>query len=136
MNHKPEYRPRIVLADDNDQILTFALMLLSAEFDVITAVHNGEEAIEAVNRLKPDVLVLDIEMPVLDGLRAAKRLIADGALTKIVFLTGLEDPEHVEYARSMGASAFVFKAYILNDLPRAISEALAGRFFSSFGERE
>ena len=131
MNDGGKQKPRVILADDNAQILKLTAMLLRIEFDVVAAVSNGEEAIEAVNRLRPDVLVLDVQMPVLDGVQTAKRLKEWGSPTKIVILSGLEDPAHVEYAREVTASAFVSKAYISSDLPRAICEAVAGRFFTS-----
>lgn len=136
MERKPGQRPRVVLADDNEQILKLALLLLRDDYEVVAIAHNGQEAIEAVHRLKPDVVVLDIEMPVVNGVQAAKRLKEDRSSTKIVFLSGLEDAALVEFAQEVAASAFVFKAYISADLRRAISEALAGRFVSSSRQRK
>jgi two-component system NarL family response regulator/two-component system response regulator DesR len=98
---------------------------------VIGSVLNGEQAIEATLRLKPDVLVLDIMMPVMDGLEAARCLKKVGAPTKIVFLTGLEDPAIMETAMEAGGNGYVFKSQLVTELPLAIHAALAGRSFLS-----
>jgi NarL family two-component system response regulator LiaR len=119
------------LADDSEQILRAVSRLLDPQFEVIGSVLNGEQAIEATLRLKPDVLVLDIMMPVMDGLEAARCLKKVGAPTKIVFLTGLEDHAIMETAMEAGGNGYVFKSQLLTDLPLAIHAALAGRSFLS-----
>jgi DNA-binding NarL/FixJ family response regulator len=124
-------KPRILLADDSEQILRGVSRLLDPQFEVIGSVLNGEQAIEGTLRLKPDVLVLDIMMPVMNGLEATRCLKKVGAPTKIVFLTGLEDPVIVETAMEAGGNGYVFKAQLLTDLPLAIHAALAGRSFLS-----
>ena len=67
-------KARVLLADDNPAILEKAASTLASEFDVVAAVHNGQEALDAAAQLDPDVVVLDISMPVLDGIKAAARL--------------------------------------------------------------
>lgn len=124
-------KPRILLADDSEQILRAVSRLLDVQFEVIGSVLNGEQAIETTLRLQPDVLVLDILMPVMDGLEAARCLKRVGAPTKIVFLTGLEDPALMETAMEAGGNGFVFKSHLVADLPLAIHAALAGRTFLS-----
>jgi DNA-binding NarL/FixJ family response regulator len=121
----------VLLADDSEQILRAVSRLLEVQFEVIGSVLNGEHAIETTLRLKPDVLVLDIMMPVMDGLEAARCLKKVGAPTKIVFLTGLEDPALMETAMEAGGNGFVFKSQLVIDLPIAIHAALAGRTFLS-----
>jgi DNA-binding NarL/FixJ family response regulator len=123
----------VLLADDSEQILRAVSRLLEIQFEVIGSVLNGEHAIETTLRLKPDVLVLDIMMPVMDGLEAARCLKKVGAPTKIVFLTGLEDPALMETAMEAGGNGFVFKSQLVIDLPIAIHAALAGRTFLSTG---
>jgi DNA-binding NarL/FixJ family response regulator len=123
----------VLLADDSEQILRAVSRLLEVQFEVIGSVLNGEHAIETTLRLKPDVLVLDIMMPVMDGLEAARCLKKVGAPTKIVFLTGLEDPALMETAMEAGGNGFVFKSQLVIDLPIAIHAALAGRTFLSTG---
>jgi NarL family two-component system response regulator LiaR len=124
-------KPRVLLADDSEQILRTVSRLLDVQFEVIGSVLNGEQAIEGALRLKPDVLVLDIMMPVMDGLEAARCLKRVGSPTKIVFLTGLEDPAIMETAMEAGGNGYVFKSQLLTDLPLAIHAALAGRTFLS-----
>jgi NarL family two-component system response regulator LiaR len=119
------------LADDSEQILRAVARLLDPQFEVIGSVLNGEQAIEGALRLKPDVLVLDIMMPVMDGLEAARCLKKVGAPTKIVFLTGLEDHAIMETAMEAGGNGYVFKSQLLTDLPLAIHAVLAGRSFLS-----
>ena len=120
-----------MLADDSELILRAVSRLLEVQFEVIGSVLNGEQAVEATLRLQPDVLVLDIMMPVMDGFEAARCLKNVGAPTKIVFLTGLEDPALMETAMDSGGSGFVFKTQLVSDLPIAILAALAGRTFLS-----
>jgi NarL family two-component system response regulator LiaR len=122
-----------LLADDSEQILRAVSRLLEIQFEVIGSVLNGEHAIETTLRLNPDVLVLDIMMPVMDGLEAARCLKKVGAPAKIVFLTGLEDPALMETAMEAGGNGFVFKSQLVIDLPIAIHAALAGRTFLSTG---
>jgi DNA-binding NarL/FixJ family response regulator len=131
MNLNFSKRPRLVLADDCDLMLLFLADVLRKDFEVVASVRFGDEAIEAVVRFNPDVLVLDIEMPGLNGMQTAQRLNQSGTATKIVFLTGYEDPGFVASAIAANASGFVLKPRLLHDLPRAIHEALAGRFFMS-----
>jgi DNA-binding NarL/FixJ family response regulator len=134
MNPNSLRRPRLVLADDCDLMLSFVADVLGKDFEIVASVRGGNEAIETVVRLNPDVLVLDIEMPGLNGIETAQRLNKSGTVTKIVFLTGFEDPAYVRSALAANVSGFVFKPRILHDLPRAIREALAGRFFMSSSE--
>jgi len=122
---------RILLADDSEQSLRAVSRLLAVDFDVVGSVLDGERAIEATLRLQPDVLVLDILMPVMDGLEAARCLKKVGAPTKIVFLTGLEDHALMETAMETGGNGYVFKSQLITDLPLAIHAAVAGRTFLS-----
>ena len=96
---------------------------------------DGDQAVETVLRLQPEVVVLDILMPVLDGIQAARRLLKLGTTAKIVFLTGIEDPEYIAAAFELGAQGFVFKSSLYTDLPLAITTVLEGRTFRS-GKRE
>lgn len=106
-------------------------MVLGEEFDIVGAVKNGCDAIHEVERLDPDVLVIDISMPVLDGLQAVSRLHTTNPRTKVVFLTVHEDLDFVAAALSAGANGYVTKALLTTDLVPAIREALEGRTFVS-----
>jgi DNA-binding NarL/FixJ family response regulator len=124
-------RTRILLADDQQEMLKAIARLLEDEFDVIAAVADGERAIEAAVRLAPDLLVLDISMPVLNGLEAAFCLKESGSKTKVIFLTVNEDPVIVEAALSVGALGYVPKQRLATDLIPAIRQVLDDRIFVS-----
>ena len=122
-------KPRIVIADDHNRMLEEVSRLLTRKFEVVAAVENGALAVLRVMDLKPDIVVLDIHMPMMGGIEAARELIRLGSSAKIIFLTIETDPEYVGVATAMGAS-YVIKAHI-HDLIIAIDEALAGRTFVS-----
>jgi len=122
---------RVLLADDHLAILARIHRHLGEKFDVVGTAKNGQEAVEAVSRLDPDVLVIDISMPVLDGFRAAARIKEAGHKTKVIFLTVHEDADFVAAAFSAGASGYVTKTRLSTDLVTAINDALQGRSFVS-----
>ena len=122
---------RVLLADDHHAILERVCECLREEFDIVGAVNNGQDAVGATLRLNPDVLVLDISMPVLDGLQAALRLRSAKQPTKIIFLTVHTDRDFVSAALSAGALGYVTKSNVDTELIPAIHEALAGRTYIS-----
>lgn len=124
-------RPRIVVADDHRAMLDMLVHLLSAEFDVIAAVGDGEAAVIEVAERAPDVVVLDIAMPRVDGIAAAARLKARGSTAKVVFVTNLHQPEFVERALALGKVGFVVKDRLVADLLPAIRGVLSGVTFVS-----
>jgi DNA-binding NarL/FixJ family response regulator len=124
-------RARILLADDHEKMRDMVKRLLERDFEVIDSVGNGVALLEAASRLKPDVCVLDISMPVLNGIETATRLRQSGSTAKIVFLTIHEEVEFVEAALETGASGFVLKGQMVSELRRAITEVLEGRIFVS-----
>jgi DNA-binding NarL/FixJ family response regulator len=119
------------LADDQPEIIETVTRLLKDDFDVIAAVTNGNRVIEADARLKPDLLVLDISMPGMNGIEAASRLKESGSKARIIFLTVNEDPYVVEAALSAGALGYVLKKGLISDLIPAIRQALQDRVFVS-----
>src|SRR5271169_6906952 len=124
-------RPRILLADDHPEMLKKVAQLLKGDFEVVAAVENGERLIEAAINLDPDLIVLDISMPVLNGIEAACRLKESASRAKVIFLTMHEDPGFVTAALSAGALGYVLKARVVVDLIPAIHEALQGHVFGS-----
>jgi DNA-binding NarL/FixJ family response regulator len=124
-------RARILMADDHDEMRDRVKHHLEREFEVLEPVEDGIALLEAAARLSPDVCVLDISMPVLDGIETATRLREAGSTAKIVFLTIHEDLDFVQAALKTGASAYVIKRRMVSDLGPAIREALAGRTFVS-----
>ena len=124
-------KTRILLADDHESILSQVRTVLGEEFEVVGTVKNGQDAVLGVQRLDPDVLVIDISMPVLNGLQAVSRLKSRNVRTKFVFLTVHEDEDYIAAAFSVGASAYVTKSNVTTDLVHAIREVLQGGTFVS-----
>lgn len=122
---------RVVLADDLPEMLQKVTQLLQNDFDVVGSAQNGQEAIEAAKTLNPDLLVLDISMPILNGIQVASRLRDSGCRAKVIFLTVHEDRDYVEAAFSVGALGYVLKSRVATDLMLAAQEALLGHKFTS-----
>ena len=122
---------RVLLADDHEMMLARVRKILCADFEVVGTASNGRDAVTEVQRLDPDVLVIDISMPVLDGLQAVAKLRSKKCRTKFVFLTVHEDLDFVGAAFSAGASGYVVKSHITTDLVPAIREVIEGRTFVS-----
>jgi len=124
-------RPRIIVADDHRAMLDTLVRLLSAEFEVVAAVGDGEAAVAEVAQHQPDVVVLDIAMPRVDGIAAAAQLKERGSSTKVVFVTNLHHREFVERALALGDVGFVVKDRLVADLLPAIRGVLSGGTFVS-----
>ena len=122
-------RPRILLADDYPHWLNAAKILLTPEFDVVgTAVDGGKLVSEAL-RLEPDVIVVDITMPVMTGIDAVHRLRNLGSDARIVFLTIHVGEEFMMACRAEGAHGYVLKTKMKAQLVPAIRAALAGEYY-------
>jgi two-component system response regulator DesR len=120
---------RVLLADDHRGMLTELRLQLHEAFEIIGSVEDGKEAVDAVINLDPDVMVLDIAMPVMNGFQVAARL--RGCRTKIVILTTFEDQDYIDAAFSSGANGYVTKRNLARDLVTAIHEVLRGNTFVS-----
>jgi len=121
----------VVLADDHQQMIAMVRQTLGEEFEVVSAVEDGKQAVNAVLTLNPDALIIDISMPVLNGLQAAKQLQTVDCRTKVIFLTVYEGRDFLDAALSAGASGYVNKGRLSSDLIPAIHEAMSGRIFIS-----
>jgi DNA-binding NarL/FixJ family response regulator len=124
-------RLRVLVADDHKGMLENLVRMLSSEFDVVAAVGDGGAVIAQAERVRPDLLILDVTMPVMNGIAAAARLKATGSTAKVVFVTMLHDREFVQQSSSLGAVGFVVKDQLVADLMPAIYSVLAGRPFVS-----
>jgi DNA-binding NarL/FixJ family response regulator len=124
-------KARILLADDHPRFPEMEERLLEPEFEVVGKVSNGQALLEEALRLKPDVVVTDISMPVLDGIEAVDRLMGSGCASRFVFLTVHSDPDFVRRCLLTGAFGYVVKSRIASELVLAIREALAGNIFIS-----
>ena len=124
-------RLRVLIADDHRAMLESLVHLLSRDFDVVAAVADGLTAVSEAERLTPDLLVLDIAMPGLNGIAAASRLKARGSAAKVVFVTNMRDREFVLESLALGDIGFVDKDRLVADLLPAIRRVLAGETFVS-----
>ena len=122
-------RARILVADDHEEVRNTIVHLLKQQFEVLEAVGDGPEFLEAFNRLKPDVCVLDISMPKMSGIEVASRIKQSHSHAKIVFLTLHDDFDFRTAALDTGAEGYVTKARMGGDLLLAVREVLAGRRF-------
>ncbi|MGW3184075.1 response regulator [Kitasatospora sp. NPDC001119] len=120
MNEQPL---RVVVADDQALVRTgFRLILESEGIDVVAEAEDGEQAVAAVRRTRPDVVLMDIRMPGLDGLEAARRILADGARQppRIIMLTTFDLDHYVYAAMAAGASGFLLKDVTPEHLAAAV----------------
>jgi DNA-binding NarL/FixJ family response regulator len=122
-------RRRVLLADDHTLLLEAFEKLLEPEYTVVGAVSDGRALLSAAAELKPDVVVLDIAMPLLNGLDAARQLKKAMPAIKLIFLTMNEDPNVANEAFRAGASGYLLKTSAASELSKAIKEALCGRSY-------
>ena len=120
---------RLLLADDHVLMLEGLTRLLAAEFEVVGTAPNGRMLLAEAERLKPDVIVLDIGMPEMNGIEAARRLAKLAPTAKLVFVTQQLDPAYLHAAFSAGAKAYVAKQSAAKELVQAIRMALRDCFY-------
>jgi DNA-binding NarL/FixJ family response regulator len=122
---------RILLADDHPHFPEFVESLLETSFEIVGKVGDGQALLEAAVNLKPDIIVTDISMPLLNGIEAAEQLRGTGCNARIIFLTVHSDPDFVRSCLATGAFGYITKPRVALDLIPAIREALAGHLFIS-----
>ena len=120
---------RVLLADDHTLLLGALANLLAEECDVIGQVSDGRALVAAAEELKPEVIVLDISMPLLNGVEAARQIKQKLKSVKLVFLTMNEDADLAAEAFRAGASAYLLKRSATSELPLAIREVMQGRSY-------
>lgn len=119
-------KARVLVADDHAGMRQRLGDMLSTEFEIVGTVCDGRAAVEAARQLHPDVVVLDVSMPVMNGLEAARHLGGLSCPSSIVLLTVHEEPAMLDAARGVGARAFVVKRAAADDLIVAIRRVLGG----------
>jgi DNA-binding NarL/FixJ family response regulator len=119
------------VADDDEGIRQRIAKILAADYDVIALVENGRQLVEMARALAADLAIVDISMPVLNGLEAVKQLKMHSARTKVIFFTANASPAYVRRAFQNGAAAYVLKACGAEDLPVGLRAVLAGNTFIS-----
>ncbi len=122
-------QPRVLLADDHKLLLEAFRKLLEPDCDVVGSVTDGRALLAAASKLKPDIIVLDISMPMLNGLDAGQQLKKMMPDVKLIFLTVNEDPDFVAEAFRVGASGYLLKNSAASELFQAIQEACRGRAY-------
>jgi DNA-binding NarL/FixJ family response regulator len=122
-------KPRIVIADDHTLLAEAFEKLLAPECDVVAKVADGRALIAAVEQFHPDVVVLDMAMPLLNGLDAGRQIKQKHPVVRLVFVTMNEDPDLAAEAFRAGASAYLLKRSAGGELLTAIREAMKGRSY-------
>jgi DNA-binding NarL/FixJ family response regulator len=122
-------RPRILMADDHLLLLEAFRALLEPEFEVVGTVTDGRKLLEEFSRLNPDIVLLDVAMPLLNGLDAGRQLKTLRRSVKLIYLTMNPNPDLAGEALRLGASGYVLKSSAAQELRQAIQEALRGRSY-------
>jgi DNA-binding NarL/FixJ family response regulator len=124
-------RPRILIADDHNLVAELCKKLLETEFDVVGTASNGRALVRAAGELKPDVVVLDVAMPVLNGLDAGRQVKELLPAVKLVFLTMNPDVEVAAEAFRRGAHGYLLKTCAAGELVAAVRDVLRGKSYLS-----
>jgi len=124
-------RPKAVLAEDHLLIQEAMRLELRREVEVVATVQDGAAALEAVARHQPDVLLLDVSLPKVNGITVAQQVKQSWPELKILFVSAQSDRAYVEQAFRSGANGYVLKGSISSELRQAIREVLEGRSYRS-----
>ena len=122
-------RPRLVLADDHSLVIAGFKKLLEPEFDVVATVEDGRALVNRALELEPDVVLLDISMPLLNGFEAARQLHKLRPKLKLIFVTMHSEPDYAAEAFRTGASGYILKRSAATELVAAIRAVLFGRTY-------
>jgi DNA-binding NarL/FixJ family response regulator len=122
-------QPRVLLAEDHIAVAESLAFFLRDDFEIVGTVRDGQALVDAARELRPDVIIADIQMPVLGGLDAVRQLRSDGLVMPVLLLTAHDDAKLVAQALRAGANGFVMKQTAADELHTAIGELLQGRVF-------
>jgi DNA-binding NarL/FixJ family response regulator len=128
-------RPTVIIADDHADVHPLLRRILEPELDVVKSVFDGQALLDATERLRPDLIVVDVVMPVLDGIEAVRRLKGRSSTMAVVFISTDAGEENVQRVLKTGALAFVRKASAAEDLLPAARAALKGQRYVSGNPR-
>ena len=117
-------KPRVLLVDDHRHILDAVAASLTEDFDIAAVATDGLEAVETASRVNPDVIVLDVSMPGIDGFQTFRALENAGSQTPVVFLSMYDADVYVSEAFRCGGSGFVLKSQVARDLASALEQAV------------
>lgn len=124
-------RPRLLIADDHTLLLEGIRLMLEPEFELVGSVEDGQSLLVAAKTLKPDIILLDISMPALNGLDAARRIRQFLPSAKLIFLTMHADSDYVTAAFQAGAMGYLLKRAAATELKTAVREVLKGHHYIS-----
>jgi len=127
----PPARVRLILADDHEESLNELANLLAGEFEITGIARDGTQLVDLAESLRPDVVVTDLQMPELNGIEAARALLARRLCTAVVITTVYGDPQLARTALEAGVHGYVLKVNASEDLIPAINLALCGKTFVS-----
>ncbi len=118
----------VLLVDDNGSIRKSLRSLLEASEDIqiVATATNGVDAVEKASSYRPNVAVMDISMPLMDGIEATEHIRECCRLTRVILVTGFDDPEHVQRALEVGAKGYILKDAVAEDLLKAIHTIQGG----------
>ena len=122
-------KPRVLMADDHSMILAGLRKLVEGECEVVGMVEDGRALVEAAQKLRPDLILLDISMPLLNGLEAARQLRTLVPESKLIFLTMHASPTYATEAFQVGASGYLLKRSAASELSLAIQSVLNGQHY-------
>ena len=128
---RDEMKPTVVVVEDHPGCMEDVTKLIASDYEVVAVATDGRRGLAAALRCRPDVVILDISLPQLDGISAAREMRRNGLSSKILFLTVHEELEFREGAFRAGADGYVFKTHMHSDILLALKEVLAGRTFLS-----
>lgn len=124
-------KPRILLADDHAIVLEGEVGLLARRFEIVGAVSDGPSLVESAFLLRPDLIVLDVSMPLLSGIEAAYRIKASVPEVKLLFFTMHPELTYLQAAFEAGAAGYVLKSGGIKDLLRGVQQVLQGQIYVS-----
>jgi DNA-binding NarL/FixJ family response regulator len=129
-------KPRLLLGDDHPLILDGIRASLQVQYDIVGLAKDGRALVQSAEQLKPDIVIVDISMPLLNGFEAAKQIKKSLPSAKVIFLSQHLNPAYLKQALKLGASGYVLKAGATEELHEAITTVLRGKTYitPAFGE--
>ncbi|MCS6292002.1 MAG: response regulator transcription factor [Nitrospira sp.] len=122
-------KPTVILADDHTLVLEGFRRLLETHCELLATVGDGQALLQAVAQHRPDIVILDISMPVMNGIEAARALKSKYPALKLVFVTMHADPAYIRAAFQAGASGYILKQSLGDELPQALHTVLQGQIY-------
>lgn len=124
-------RPRVLIVDDHEQMLYLLRRIVESDCDVVGEAADGLAGVQAAEELKPDLIVLDVSMPLMGGFEAARLILNREPAVRIIFVTQHAEPAYVDEAFRVGGRGYVLKRSAMNELADAVRDVMEGRLFQS-----